>query len=112
MLLEKKKLSTILLNDSHSLYDVINNLNKTGLKIVCIVGKKNFFIGIITDGDIRRAILNKYNLNSNVKRIINYSPIIYKDKISLFDIKKKIEKEDLDHLPLIKKKKNCWNLYK
>ena len=105
MLLEKKKLSSILLNDSNSLYDVINNLNKTGLKIVCIVDKKNFFIGIITDGDIRRAILKKYNLNSNVKKIINYSPIIYKNQINLLDIKKKIEKEDLDHLPIIIKKK-------
>ena len=70
MLLVKNKLSTILLNDNHTLYDAINNLNKSGLKIVCIVDKKNFFIGIITDGDIRRAILKRYNLNSNVKKII------------------------------------------
>ena len=43
MLLVKNKLSTILLNDNHTLYDAINNLNKSGLKIVCIVDKKNFF---------------------------------------------------------------------
>ena len=105
MLLEKKKLSNILLNDHHTLHDVINNLNKSGLKIVCIKNKKNFFIGIITDGDIRRAILKKYNLNSNVRKIINSSPVIYKSKINLLDLKKKIEKENLDHLPIVIKKK-------
>ena len=84
---------------------LINNLNKSGLKIVCVKNKKNFFIGIITDGDIRRAILKKYNLNSNVRKIINYSPIIYKSKINLLDLKKKIAKENLDHLPIVIKKK-------
>jgi hypothetical protein len=105
MLVVKNKLSPILLNENHTLHDVINNLNKSGFKIVCIVDKNNIFNGIITDGDIRRAILKNYNLNSNVKKIINYSPVIYKGEIDLLDIKKKINKEDLDHLPIIKKKK-------
>jgi dTDP-glucose pyrophosphorylase len=105
MILKKKKLSSILLNENQTMNDAIVSLNKSGLKIVCVINKKNFFKGIVTDGDIRRAILKKINLDSSIKEITNYSPKIYKDKFNLTKIKNKIENENLDHLPIVRKQK-------
>ena len=105
MLLEKKKLSKILLYNNQTVNDVISALNKTGLKIVCVVDEKNFFTGIITDGDIRRALLKKINLSTKINVITNSRPIIYEGKFDLKKIEENSLNKNLDHLPIIKNKK-------
>ena len=56
----------------YSLKDTIKNLNKTALQ-VCLYTKK-LFIGTISDGDIRRALLKGFNLNDKINKIINRKP--------------------------------------
>ena len=59
------------LSKSDTIRDAIGNLNKTSLRIVIIVNKNIELIGVITDGDIRRGILNGANLDQNLDRVIN-----------------------------------------
>ena len=53
-----------ILNIKSSLSQAIENLEKSGTQINLIVGKKNFFLGTLTDGDLRKAILKKVDLTS------------------------------------------------
>ena len=41
----------------------MNIFDKTGIPIVFIINKKKQILGSISDGDIRRAILKKININ-------------------------------------------------
>ena len=63
------------LSKSDTIRDAIGNLNKTSLRIVIIVNKNIELIGVITDGDIRRGILNGANLDQNLDRVINKNPL-------------------------------------
>ena len=104
MILEKKKLKKIIVYEGSSLKDVIKNLNYSGLRIVLVVNKKKNFLGILQDSDIRRSLLKNYNLNINIKRIINKKPFLVKSlselsKVSLSDLKY------FNHIPVIKEKK-------
>ena len=56
--------STLMASDK-TIKDAIINLNKSHLKIVLIVDSKtNSFLGIVSDGDIRRGFLKGFNLET------------------------------------------------
>ena len=65
MLLDTKNLKKIILKDHVSILQIINNLNLSGLKVVLIVNKKNNFVGLISDGDIRRGFAKGYNIKTS-----------------------------------------------
>ena len=43
-------------------------------KKILIVTKSNKLVGTITDGDLRRALLAKNSLSSNLKNVFNSKP--------------------------------------
>ena len=71
MLIDKNTLKKLIINQDCPILEAINNLNRSELKIILVVNKSKKFVGIITDGDIRKAFLNKYNINSPIRNIVN-----------------------------------------
>ena len=90
------------------LNDAIMHLNKNKLHgIVLVIDKYKKLQGTITDGDIRRAIIKKINLNSGLSLIMNKKPITI-DESQLFNshkIKKLFKKFRIKHLVVLDKKK-------
>ena len=89
--------------------DAINALNASGLKIVLIVDKNKKFIGIVNDGDIRRAFSKGYNINSSVSYIVNKKPFFVKTILDLDNFSSR-ELNILSHIPIIKNNK-IYGLY-
>ena len=54
----------------------IANLNESTLKIIMVVDSSGALIGTITDGDIRRGLLNGIELHNSIELVINCSPIV------------------------------------
>ena len=50
-------------------------MNQTHSNDVVIVDEKNKLVGILTDGDLRRAILNKKNIESSIEDCMTKAPI-------------------------------------
>ena len=48
-----------ILDENVSLKSALDSMSKYSLGVDCFVNKKNQFVGILTDGDLRRLILNK-----------------------------------------------------
>jgi dTDP-glucose pyrophosphorylase len=109
MLLEKKYLKKIIISQHSTILKVINNLNTSRLKVVLIVDKNNKFIGILNDGDIRRAFLNGYNINSSVRYILNKKPFFVKNISDLNNFSSR-ELNKFLHIPIIRNKK-IYGLY-
>lgn len=72
---EKKNLRNAVLNCGAVLADAIKSLNESMAQIVVVVDKQNKLVGTLTDGDIRRALLNSCNLSTKVDDIVNREPI-------------------------------------
>ena len=93
-----KNWKAAVINERYSLKDTIKNLNKTALQ-VCFVTKKKIFIGTISDGDIRRALLKGFNLNDKIDKIINRKPkFILKKNLNNKNLLKKLKKNFSSHL--------------
>lgn len=94
-----KKNSPIIFKDQ-KIFQAINQICNSKIKILFVVDKKNKLLGSISSGDIRRSIRKKVDLNQSVQNIMCKRPkYLFK--------KKKIEtsKEYLISIPIVNMKK-------
>ena len=81
----------ILVEDSSTLKPAMRKINKNGLGVV-FVESEGKIIGSLTDGDIRRTLLEGYDLNTLVTDSMNSNPIIFdSDKIDEQRLNSKVE---------------------
>ena len=48
------------------------------MQLALVVDNKNKLIAVVTDGDVRRGILAGVNLDSNVLKVANHSPVFFR----------------------------------
>lgn len=101
-----------LIDEEVTMLEAMEQLDKVAKKVLFVV-KDGHFVAAITDGDIRRWILKKGNLNAKVKDIANYSPmsILEEDKSKA---KEYMKKHSIEALPILDKENNIisvvlWN---
>jgi len=105
MLLKKKHLKELTLNENSTILDATKNLSNSAKRVILVNNNKGNFVGIINDGDIRRAISRGFNIKTAIKNILNKNPIIAE---SFSDIEKKFSKKSLkslDYIPVVTNKK-------
>lgn len=81
-------------------------INKGGEKTIFIVDKNNLFLGTLTDGDIRRALIKGFKIKDKITKIYNKKSFFLKDKYyTEKKIKNYFNKTKFDLIPVIKNKK-------
>tara|TARA_B110000008_G_scaffold266106_1_gene291937 strand:- start:11217 stop:12278 length:1062 start_codon:yes stop_codon:yes gene_type:complete len=93
--------STVLLKSSDSLEKAIQVLHVGGLQIALVVDEKQKLLGTITDGDIRRALINHREMSSSVEEIMNKSPSTSLNSDTPELIMSKMKSRNLLHMPII-----------
>ncbi len=103
----------LLIEENQSIRNALEKINRSGLKSIIVVNSKSRFKGIITDGDVRRAILKKINLNDKVQKIYNRHPIfVYNNSYNNEKIKKIFLNKKIDLIPVISQKKEVLDIIK
>ena len=91
----------IKLSINSTIKDALQTINNGGLQIAIVVDENDSLVGTVTDGDIRRGLLNGLDLNSSVSLVVHKSPSI----ASVGDTKESILKialaKKLHKIPLI-----------
>ena len=87
-------------------------LNNTSYKCLIVVEKKsNFLLGTISDGDIRKAILNGINLKDKVSKIYNNKPYyVIENSLSHQKAKEIFLKHKLPFMPIVNKENKVNNI--
>ena len=62
-----------LVDENSTMIDAMKQLDRVAKKVL-FVTKENYLVAAITDGDVRRWILKKGNLDALVKEIANFTP--------------------------------------
>ncbi len=88
-------------NVTNTIKEAIKLLDKTGIGFLCIY-ENNKVYGVITDGDVRRAILNDIALSKRVKLIANTDFIKLNTGYTRQDVEKIFKEKDVKHIPVIK----------
>ena len=63
----KVKLKNLLVTKSTSIGECMQRLNATAEKCLIVTDNKKILLGTITDGDIRRSILNDFDIKNQSK---------------------------------------------
>jgi len=86
-----------------SIKDCMKEINSCGLGIAFVVDKNGRLLGVVSDGDIRRAILSGKSLNSEVSEVMNRDPIRIFKNWSEEKLKKYLRSQKVrERIPLLK----------
>jgi Nucleoside-diphosphate-sugar pyrophosphorylase involved in lipopolysaccharide biosynthesis/translation initiation factor 2B, gamma/epsilon subunits (eIF-2Bgamma/eIF-2Bepsilon) len=63
-----------LITEERTIREAIEQLNENGLQILLVINNDRGLLGTVTDGDIRRSILNNITLDKPITKIMNKNP--------------------------------------
>ena len=92
------------------LKETLEEMNKFKLGIACLVDKKNILKGIITDGDIRRKLLNDqkpfsaFFVDDCIKHAVKKPKILSPNK-NIKETLKMMSKNEIWDVPIVQNKK-------
>lgn len=89
---------TFLLQDDSTLHKAIEALDHGGIGLLTFVDHENKLLGILTDGDLRRAILNQTN---SLHEMINRKPLTMHYGTGQRDIIAQLRRVHRRHMPLV-----------
>ena len=91
--------------EGSSIKSCFMNLEKSTKQIIFVIDKNKKLLGSLTDGDLRRAILNNYTIKDKIKDIYNKKPIRCKSSTSEIEAENIMLSNKINHLPIIDNKK-------
>lgn len=103
----------IYINAKATVKETLKKLDISSEKALLVINKNNNLIGTITDGDIRRFIINgNNNFDQSIEEIYNKNPIyIYKNTFSLGEIKKIMLSSKITLVPVLNEDNTVFKFY-
>ncbi len=90
------------LSDMNTIKDAAEIMEKEGSTYVLIKNSKGKICGIVTEGDLRRAILQEMNVRENIKSIMSESLIKIDANCMLWEATADFFRNKIKHLPVEK----------
>lgn len=105
MIEKLKSYKNVIINEKSSMYQAIKILQKKALQILLVVNNNDEYVGTVTDGDIRRALLKKKTLDDKIILAVNRKSIFITKTLPKLFINELMTNYNIASLPIIKKKK-------
>tara|TARA_Y100001970_G_scaffold15871_1_gene17852 strand:+ start:37593 stop:38642 length:1050 start_codon:yes stop_codon:yes gene_type:complete len=89
-----------------TIQEAMKKMSDSGEKCLIIVNENNLVLGTLSDGDLRKAILNGLGSGDMIENIYQTKPtIVFKDKYNLEELKKIFIKHKYDLIPVVNSNK-------
>ncbi len=100
-LYSKKNWKNVVIKIDTTIGNAIKILDASALQILMVVDLQNRLVGTITDGDIRRAILQNYKFENCIDEVMNKNPVVVSEKIAKSEALDLMRYNKLRQLPII-----------
>lgn len=101
MAFRKKDINQFLIRPNVSVREAMKQLDQSAEKILFVTDGKKILLGSLTDGDLRRWILAKGELDSPISELYNKSPLFESEGYNIDKVKQIVVDERLDCIPVI-----------
>ncbi len=84
-----KKIDSVKLKPDATIREALHIIDSGAIKLAVVTDEENRLLGTITDGDIRRAILNGKRLDESIEEVYNIHPVtvgVNEDRESIINI--------------------------
>lgn len=105
-----EKISNRVIGVDETIINAMKKMDKEGVKLL-FVFENDRFLGILTIGDIQRAIIKNVDMNTAVRAILDKKKIYAKVSDSLDIIKKKMYDLRAECMPLVDEKSELLDVY-
>ena len=96
----------IIISPNINLKDAMKKLSSSARGCLIIADKNNRLLGTLSDGDVRKAILNEVKLDTIVNEIYQKNcTYVYESEYQIKDIKKIFKKNKFDLIPVVNQDK-------
>lgn len=103
-------LQELVLYEDATIIEAMQQIDKNGKQFVAVINRQSQLVGSVTDGDIRRGILNGIDLKNSVKEIMNDTPYFsFRDSVEMY--KNKLSLNKLKQLPIVDQYKKVIDIY-
>ena len=99
-----------LLPPTATLLDVMTNLNRTGTRMVNICDAENRLIGIITDGDLRRALVKGMGMGTPAKEVMRTDFNFAGAEVPDLALAKMMREKNLLQIPVLDSRKRLVDI--
>jgi len=84
-----------------TLMDALGIIDKEAMRIALVVNDKGELLGTLTDGDVRRALLDHGNLQVPVKNVMNKQPIKASQGMSAIELDTLMQSKSILAIPIV-----------
>lgn len=100
-----------LIDEQATIGDAIRNLDNSKLQICLVVAPDSCLIGAITDGDIRRGLLQGFNLEDRVGKILKHDVMVAPEGMALELVIQTMQANQILQMPIVDKKSKIVGLH-
>lgn len=91
----------VLVNQNISLMEAVKLMNTSSMQILIVVDQNQRLLGVVTDGDIRRALLENVDFNNSIDAVMTRTPIILDDPPDKKKALSLMKEHQVKHIPLV-----------
>ena len=101
----------LLIKKNNTIIEALKKIGKSAEKNLIVVDNKNKLLGILSDGDLRRAILRKKKLTDKIDKIYNKKSFyLYEKKLIIEDLKKQFIEKKIFFVPVVDDQKKIKDI--
>ena len=100
-----------ILSSTATIAEAIQNLNKTGVKIILVTNQLGALEGTISDGDVRRGLLKGLDVNSSIKHIVHRNALVVPVELSRDLVMQLMAANKIQQIPIVDKSHRVVGLH-
>ncbi len=89
------------LPSSATISDAIQVLNNVSLRFVLVLDQKRKILGTVTDGDVRRGLIQQLGMETPIAEIMNKAPVTVNASVGQAEMIRLMREEDILQLPVV-----------
>ena len=94
-------LTKILVSPNTAIKEAIVAINSGAAQVALVVDPHNKLLGLVTDGDVRRGIINNISLDDEVSSIMTKAPLVLAAGAKKAEILQLMREKFIHHVPLV-----------
>ena len=106
-----KNINLIKVFEKSKISEALKKMSVGGIKIVLVVNDKDNLIGTLSDGDIRRGLLNGLDLNSTIETVVYKSPTTAKISDTKDELLKLAISKQINQIPILDENNKIKDIY-
>lgn len=91
----------ICISSGNSIIDAMKNITDTGARFAVVISDDYKLLGTLSDGDIRKALLNGLKLEDSVTKVMNRNPLVASSNATNAELRDIMYRNNYTHIPII-----------